>query len=106
MTINENSFIHKFMEKHSKYIDESYDRYIKKCEYYENLIEKRKAETESSNLKDNDEASKNEKKEVFNKLKIKKNINLQPMSEKVVDNTSQATAIPDSYRVLFGGDKR
>lgn len=39
MIINENSFIHKFMEKHSKYIDESYDRYLKKCEYYENIPE-------------------------------------------------------------------
>lgn len=47
MTINENSFIHKFMEKHSKYIDESYDRYLKKCEYYENLTEDDSDENEN-----------------------------------------------------------
>lgn len=52
------------------------------------------------------EANEIEKKRVFDKLKIKENIMPQPTPEKVVDNTSQATAIPDSYRVLFGGDKR
>lgn len=53
-----------------------------------------------------DEKYNTEKKRVFDKLKIKENIMLQPTPEKVVDDTSQATAIPDSYRVLFGGDKR
>ena len=47
MIINENSFIHKFMEKHSNYIDESYDRYLKKCEYYENLPEDDSDENEN-----------------------------------------------------------
>lgn len=47
MIINENSFIHKFMEKHSEYIDESYDRYLKKCEYYENLPEDDSDENEN-----------------------------------------------------------
>lgn len=60
-----------------------------------------------------DEKQKIEKKGVFDKLKTKENIMPQPTPEttpekveKVVDNTSQATAIPDSYRVLFGGGKR
>lgn len=52
------------------------------------------------------EANEIEKKRVFDKLKTKENIMPQPTPEKVVDDTSQATAIPDSYRVLFGGDKR
>lgn len=53
-----------------------------------------------------DEKQKIEKKRVFDKLKTKENIMPQPTPEKVVDETPQATAIPDSYRVLFGGDKR
>lgn len=57
-----------------------------------------------------DEKQKIEKKGLFDKLKIKENIMPQPTPEttpeKVVDETPQATAIPDSYRVLFGGDKR
>lgn len=52
------------------------------------------------------EANEIEKKRVFDKLKTKENIMPQPTPEKVVDETPQATAIPDSYRVLFGGDKR
>lgn len=52
------------------------------------------------------EANEIEKKRVFDELKTKENIMPQPTPEKVVDETSQATAIPDSYRVLFGGDKR
>lgn len=53
-----------------------------------------------------DEKQKIEMKGVFDKLKTKENIMPQPTPEKVVDETPQATAIPDSYRVLFGGDKR
>lgn len=52
------------------------------------------------------EANKIEKKRVFDKLKTKENIMPQPTPEKVVDETPQATAILDSYRVLFVGDKR
>lgn len=63
----------------------------------------------NDNTAKEDEKQKIEKKGVFDKLKIKENIIPQPTPEKVekvVDETSQATAIPDSYRVLFGGDKR
>lgn len=67
----------------------------------------------NDNTAKEDEKQKIEKKEVFDELKIKENIIPQPTPEttpekveKVVDETSQATAIPDSYRVLFGGDKR
>lgn len=106
MIINENSIIYKMLVKQSKCIDESFERTNKKIDELNKLIEKRKAETESSNLKDHDEISKNEKKKVFNKLKIRENVTPQPTPEKVVDETPQATAILDSYRVLFGGDKR
>lgn len=106
MTINENSIIYKMLVNQSKHIDEASERLDKKTDALFKLIEKRKAETKSSNLKDHDETSKNEKKKVFNKLKIRENVTPQPTPEKVVDETSQATAIPDSYRVLFGGDKR
>lgn len=109
MNINENSMIYKRFANKSKMFDEGVEKTNKKINKLNELIEKRNAETESSNLKDHDETSKNEKKEVFNKLKTKENIMPQPTPEKVekvVDDTSQATAIPDSYRVLFGGDKR
>ena len=81
MIINENSIIHKFMEKHSKCIDESYDDYIKERENYENLIEKCEKTVESptknsvNNANGNDEnktpdSGKNDtKKSVFDKLK-------------------------------------
>ena len=60
----------------------------------------------NDNTAKEDEKHKTEKKGVFDKLKTKENIMPQPTPEKVVDETPQATAIPDSYRVLFGGDKR
>lgn len=106
MTINENSIIYKRFVNKSKMFDEAIEKTNKKINKLNELIEKRKAETESSNLKDHDETSKNEKKGVFDKLKTKENIMPQPTPEKVVDETPQATAILDSYRVLFGGDKR
>ena len=77
MIINENSIIHKFMEKHSKCIDESYDEYIKERENYENCektVESPDKNT-ANNTHDNDENKTPEtgkidvKKSVFYKLK-------------------------------------
>ena len=74
MIINENSIIHKFMEKHSKCIDESYDDYIKERENCEKTVESPDKNT-VNNVNDNDEnktpeTGKNDaKKSVFGKLK-------------------------------------
>lgn len=74
MIINENSIIHKFMEKHSKCIDESYDEYIKERENCEKTVESPDKNT-VNNANDNDEnktpeTGKNDaKKSVFGKLK-------------------------------------
>lgn len=73
----------------------------------EEVIASATVESEDSDINEvQNEANEIEKKRVFDKLKTKENIMPQPTPEKVVDNTSQATAIPDSYRVLFGGNKR
>ena len=74
MIINENSIIHKFMEKHSKCIDESYDEYIKERENCEKTVESPDKNT-VNNANDNDENKTPEtgkidvKKSVFGKLK-------------------------------------
>ena len=77
MIINENSIIHKFMETHSKCIDESYDEYIKERENYENCEKTVESPDKNTvnNANDNDEnktpeTGKNDaKKSVFDKLK-------------------------------------
>lgn len=77
MIINENSIIHKFMEKHSKCIDESYDEYTKERENYENCEKTVESPYKNTvnNANDNDEnktpeTGKNDaKKSVFGKLK-------------------------------------
>lgn len=74
MIINENSIIHKFMEKHSKCIDESYDEYIKERENCEKTVELSSKNT-VNNANDNDENKTPEtgkngaKKSIFGKLK-------------------------------------